>query len=195
MSYEQAPATKMLASHCACCSRPLVDSGSVETGVGPKCRAKHGYGEAQKAANWEKVKAVLKSMSGLEQYLANEDAHKLANVLIYNVAKMQRGEYVQVYTEAIGALGYTLVARRIVQRLNGIIVDREGKVLVVRGPYNANLNIRRIPRAAYSSRRGVRFTAPVEYARKVWKALCFGYSEGTLVIGEKGVRRTVDMRG
>ena len=38
MSYENAPATKMLATNCCCCGRPLVDSMSVELGIGPECR-------------------------------------------------------------------------------------------------------------------------------------------------------------
>lgn len=43
MSYESATSTVLLASQCAVCSRPLVDSVSVETGMGPVCREKHGY--------------------------------------------------------------------------------------------------------------------------------------------------------
>ena len=43
MSYENAPATRMLATHCAACGRPLVDATSVETGMGPVCRERYGY--------------------------------------------------------------------------------------------------------------------------------------------------------
>ena len=38
MSYVDAPACKMLATHCCCCGRPLVDAISVELGIGPECR-------------------------------------------------------------------------------------------------------------------------------------------------------------
>lgn len=44
-NYENAPATKMLNTHCVCCMRPLVDAVSVECGVGPICREKYGYSE------------------------------------------------------------------------------------------------------------------------------------------------------
>jgi hypothetical protein len=37
-SYENAPATIMLATHCCSCGRPLVDAISVELGIGPECR-------------------------------------------------------------------------------------------------------------------------------------------------------------
>lgn len=43
MSYEFAPATTLLATHCAVCRRPLLDSMSVEIGMGPVCRERHGY--------------------------------------------------------------------------------------------------------------------------------------------------------
>lgn len=37
-NYENAPATKMLATNCVCCGRPLVDATSVQLGIGPECR-------------------------------------------------------------------------------------------------------------------------------------------------------------
>lgn len=44
-NYENAPATKMLNTHCVACMRPLVDAVSVESGIGPICREKYGYAE------------------------------------------------------------------------------------------------------------------------------------------------------
>lgn len=38
MSYTNAPATRLLATHCAICGRALVDADSVSQGVGPECR-------------------------------------------------------------------------------------------------------------------------------------------------------------
>lgn len=43
MSYENAPSTKLLATHCIVCSRPLRDAASVEIGIGPDCREKYGF--------------------------------------------------------------------------------------------------------------------------------------------------------
>ncbi len=42
-TYENASATKLLATHCVACGRVLVDSKSVEVGMGPDCRERHGY--------------------------------------------------------------------------------------------------------------------------------------------------------
>jgi len=193
MSYESAPATKLLASHCACCGRPLVDSKSVEAGVGPECRKKHGYGEAQLPANWEKVTAALGAVNPpvqLVKAIFMHEAHKAANILVYHIAAQQEGGYVANFVEALGALGYTNLARRMVQRLNGIIVDLKDSTLIVRAPYNPALQIGSVAGASYSHTKGVRFTAPAEQARGVWTALCAGYKPGTLVAGAKGVRRT-----
>jgi len=190
--YINAPATKLLATHCACCGRLLVDSKSVECGVGPECRKKHGYGEAQHLPNWEKLLTVLLMPSppeSLTEAIAIQDAHRAANVLVYHIAAQQSGEYVEQYVEALAALGYVKLARRMVQRLNGIIVDQDGATLVVRGPYNPQLGIRWIPGAAYSRKRGIRFTAPAEYNKLVWEALKNAYRTGTLVAGSKGVRK------
>ena len=38
MSYEDSKQCKLLATHCVCCGRPLVDACSVELGIGPECR-------------------------------------------------------------------------------------------------------------------------------------------------------------
>lgn len=45
-TYENAPATKMLATNCVCCGRPLVDAISVEMGIGPECRKENDGGIA-----------------------------------------------------------------------------------------------------------------------------------------------------
>jgi uncharacterized Zn finger protein (UPF0148 family) len=53
MSYEEAPATQMLATHCCVCGRPLVDAISVETGIGPVCRRRYlpeGFSEEDRSA-------------------------------------------------------------------------------------------------------------------------------------------------
>lgn len=64
MSYLNAEATKLTATQCICCGRALADSVSVETGMGPHCRAKYGVAddispEVQKEANCLIHKAAL----------------------------------------------------------------------------------------------------------------------------------------
>lgn len=43
MSYENAPATKLVATNCIACGKDLLDAISVETGMGPICREKYGH--------------------------------------------------------------------------------------------------------------------------------------------------------
>lgn len=62
MSYENAPSTRLLATHCCVCRRPLRDAVSVELGIGPICRRKHVFDvpvdEAERRAANEIVHAV-----------------------------------------------------------------------------------------------------------------------------------------
>ncbi len=65
MSHENAPATRLVATHCWACHRDLVDAKSVEVGMGPICRKKYGYDE----------------LSGLDNA-----TRKAANALVYEAA-------------------------------------------------------------------------------------------------------------
>jgi hypothetical protein len=45
MSYEELTTTKIVATHCCSCGRPLLDASSVTTGMGPTCRKKYSFPE------------------------------------------------------------------------------------------------------------------------------------------------------
>lgn len=96
MSYEFAPSTIMLATRCAVCRRALRDAKSVEVGMGPDCRQKHGYTEIEDAS---------------------EEARTAANAIIHRAACYVRDE--QVVAECCSALrllGFVKVADRIEYR-------------------------------------------------------------------------------
>jgi hypothetical protein len=42
--YETLHTTKIIATNCCACGRPLLDAASVAAGMGPTCRDKYGYG-------------------------------------------------------------------------------------------------------------------------------------------------------
>lgn len=117
-SYEAAPATLLLATHCACCGRPLVDAVSVETGVGPDCRARHGY-----LAD------------------AAPEARAEANALVHAIAVEQTGPGVLAATARLAALGFVKLAARVADRLGqgAVSVRRHpcGERLIVVAPYDA----------------------------------------------------------
>lgn len=99
MSYENAPATKLLATACACCGRDLVDAVSVETGIGPECRKKY---------------SVDTDVS--------EAARREANQIVYGLA--QKGVGYRAYRPAIARLaelGFDVLAARIAKRFRTVV--------------------------------------------------------------------------
>ncbi len=94
MSHENAPATKLLATNCACCGRALVDAVSVETGIGPECRKRFSV-----------------------DVVVDETARAEANVLVHSVAKrgVRRDECRKI-CEKLSALGFVVLAARIMKR-------------------------------------------------------------------------------
>ena len=93
-AYVNAPATKLLATNCACCGRSLVDAVSVETGIGPECRKRFG-----------------------SDVVVNEAARTEANELVALVARrgITRAQAKEVF-QRLHALGFTVLAARIAKR-------------------------------------------------------------------------------
>ncbi len=126
MSYTDAPATKMLATHCAACGRPLVDSASVEAGMGPDCRAKYGAPELDDATRAE------------------------ANKLVYQIAIDQTGPEVAKALLQLRQIGCDKLADRITKRLASayaVVITADGAELAVKTRYDEGLvrSIARIP--------------------------------------------------
>lgn len=138
--YENAPATIMLATNCAICSRPLVDSKSVDAGMGPECRKRHGYNEVH-----------------------DEDARAAANRIVHALAlRRSDGSSIEgdwdalVAATALAGLGFRKLADVVAKRaatvrivedtgvcVNGYPVDHPqsgSAVLRVWSPYNELAN-------------------------------------------------------
>jgi hypothetical protein len=101
--YENAVATRLLATHCVCCGRALVDSVSVQMGIGPECR--EGFN------------------AGIEP-----DVQKIANEHVYWAAMAsQKGEVAKVleYAELIRKLGLDVLADKVARRFRAAIVKAE----------------------------------------------------------------------
>ena len=117
MSYENAPATKLLATHCAICERPLVDAESVETGLDPHCRKQLFKGSDKDAPNRE-----------------------TANKLIYVVAACRSTGDVRGIVDAINglhALGFSTVADKLAKAVATIKIELStiAPVIYVKTPY------------------------------------------------------------
>jgi Family of unknown function (DUF6011) len=163
MSYENAPATKMLATHCAACGRPLVDAVSIETGLGPICRDKYGY-------NTEVAETI----------------RKLANTIVYTIALDPQGLKALQNAEALREIGFPLLADVITKRIATVrVLMVDGRLRLVT-PYNENfLNaIRQIPGRQWHKEEKV-WSFPLTARAAVQDALA-GTFAGKLAIGPKG---------
>lgn len=163
MSYENAPATRLVATHCAVCARPLVDAPSVESGIGPVCREKY----------------------GLNVDMA-EDVRREANRLVYQIAAHQKGISVAQAVGRLRELGLEKLASRIAERAADIVIEEDGEDLVVRAPYLPEA----IP--AFRGIRGRRWDkeakanrVPARARRELWLLLQRFYS-GSVGVGPKG---------
>jgi hypothetical protein len=114
MSYLDAPQTKMLATHCCVCGRPLGDARSVELGIGPECG--------------EHLHALWDDSMG-------EDQRRLANQLVHAAAVYaQQGRISEVRrcADAIGAIGLAGLAAAVRERFRG--AEKRAKIFVSQAP-------------------------------------------------------------
>jgi hypothetical protein len=172
MSYVNAPQTELVATHCAACGRPLVDSVSVEVGMGPDCRKRL-----------------------MEDVDVPEDMRKEANRIVYEIAVIQKGIKVGTLTDKLRSLGFEKLADRIDKRVKqkpAIIVEQREDKLYVKTPYNAESvsNWRSIPGRTFArimeDGRSVNWNiVPGNMKRQVWDLLK-KYYPGQLGQGPKG---------
>lgn len=121
MAYENATATRLLATNCIVCGRALVDAVSVETGIGPECREHFGADvdvtpEAHVAANKLVFQASIAAVKG-------------------HIAKVHE------YAEQVKALGFTTLAEKMTgrfvnaERQADIVIEQSGEVYTVATPF------------------------------------------------------------
>lgn len=115
MSYENAPATKLVASHCVACGRPLVDAISVEAGMGPDCRDKYNHAGPDGATEE-----------------ARTDVNQRVNELARGVAPAVQVAHLLI----IRAHGFERLADRLEERLCDVeIVYDNRDTLILRTPF------------------------------------------------------------
>lgn len=167
MSYENAPATKMLATHCAVCGRPLVDSVSVETGIGPDCREKHGY-------NIE----------------VDPDARTEANKLVHAIAVGKDVGMTLLHILSLRVYGFNKLADIILDRKTKIVVeDRGAGCIAIKAPYSETFTQALKTSTPWRKWDGVNkvwvLTANEKVRKTIWKAMKREFP-GVLGVGPKG---------
>lgn len=175
MSYENAIATKLLATNCIVCGRALVDARSIEMGIGPEC-AEHMDG-------------------GIE-----EDIRKIANEHVFHAsiaATLGKVEEVMQYAQLVDQLGLHKLAEAMKSRFVNakkhavIEITEENGMLHIRTPYrrkDSDVFIqawRNIPGRRWMSGSNV---VPIEQKPAVWEVLKKFFA-GKYAMGPKGIFR------
>lgn len=141
MTYENAKATKILATHCCACGRPLVDAVSVELGIGPDCRKKYMPAKLGGPAREEANRLVyrLALQVSINNGLVVDDAAKAAFML---GGPQAVGAMLVADTAAepmlarLRELGFEKLADKLEQAWITIKITRAGDELLVEAPFN-----------------------------------------------------------
>lgn len=178
MSYENAAATKLMATHCGICGRSLVDAVSVERGVGPEC--------------WSHV--------GDGSELVSAEVRDAANKLVYKAAILaNNGEISRVLemAEEIRGLGLPKLADKVGKRFRNsdryaeIVLTVEGDSYRVETPFRRGAKKEFVE--AWRAIPGRRFRDKANYVPAAQKTALFGllrrFFGGKVAKGPKGVFR------
>jgi len=195
MSYETAPSTILLATHCCACNRPLRDAESVEAGMGPDCREKYGYACAQGTADWSKVSAAMAGLNA-EAFAAVSahygDAHKMANVLVHRAACESRDARIP-FVELVAALGFVKLATKLAEAAGEVVeITRDGDTFAVFTPYNASFvdDLKSARIGARWAKERKAWTVPADdHTRAVLWSVVKRHYAGAMLASAKGLTR------
>lgn len=123
MSYLESPVVPVVATRCACCNQPLVDSVSVELGIGPVCRRKYGMTKPETDPDWDTFLVHLDMLqeagytmtADAVSYLQNRNTQMVINALAYWAAVHAGEKEAALAAQAIHALGYHRFAAKIAE--------------------------------------------------------------------------------
>lgn len=174
--YESAPGTKLLATHCAICARPLLDAVSVERGIGPDCAEKWGY--------WDG---------------APEDsrARQEANQYVYSIALEASGVRPfdpQAFADRVAMLrilGFDKLAGRLEERVVKVDVSTDADSrIAVKTPYNQGFveRVKQLRGRKWDPERKV-WTVPASdpNVKVILHTLLKAYYPGVVARGSKGL--------
>jgi hypothetical protein len=160
MSYTAAPACQLLATHCCCCGRPLVDSVSVELGIGPECR---------------------KGFDGNIDSATPDECNRLTRLAAV-AAQSGNVERVREIAAEIESMGLVSLADKVRKRFVNaekkckITIIDNGDMLVVETPFRRKDSSgfieawRNIPGRRYDRNRNAN-VVPVNQKRQLWQLL------------------------
>lgn len=164
--YTNAPATGLLATHCALCGRSLLDAASVECGMGPTCRER----------------ALVGAPAG--------DRSEV-NAIVARIAAQPHAADVPALVARVSALGYGTLASRLTERLaegRAVTVRDEGGVYAVAAPFSEAFGaaLRELAPARRWDREARVWRVPATARRGLWAALQRAFP-GAPLITDRGV--------
>lgn len=156
MGYESSIQCRLLKTYCCACGQELVDSVSVELGIGPDCRNHINQGiseETRKTCNMLTHEAAVAATEG-------------------NITRVRRA------AELIRSLGLEVLAEKILERFKNAerlakikITESEG-MLIIKTPFKHAAGFadawRAIPGRRYRNGRNI---VPVTQKREVWELI------------------------
>lgn len=150
IGYESLASTKLLATHCAVCNRPLRDALSTERGIGPDCAERYGYLDPE----------------------VTEEARLQANHLIFLIADKRQGPPAVEAARQLRELGFAKLAGIILERLVPIRLERVGDRLRLFTPYDPDVTARltQVP-GRWFNREEVANEFPYSSKNALWLAL------------------------
>lgn len=197
--YTAAPATSLIATACACCSRALLDAPSVERGIGPYCAKKHGYGDAQTAPAWDIAQAEIARAVALAPEVpalaSLDDARRSANALVHRIAADPQSVAMPHLLAAVSALGYSRLAAAIAEHLCPVTVrietSADGRILTVRAgelhgdTFDRYVSALRAVPGRWFDRAEKVDRVPTKQKVALWGALKAVFAPGTVIIGQR----------
>ncbi len=187
MSYENSPACKLIATDCCVCGRDLVDSVSVEAGIGPVCRDKYGYAEVQLEPDWDEYRRLMSDVPRINGWSPSDPPQRLANVITHRIATNIAAPTVRRDILALGALGFSTLAEKLAERVSGALVVEitiiNGGLLTLKTPYDPRLidELRRVRGRRWDSAQKVN-TFPATSEPELLDALRRIYFADTFVV-------------
>jgi hypothetical protein len=171
MSYENAPQTHLLATHCIICSRPLCDAESVEAGIGPICRKKTEYAA-----------------------VCTDENRVAANKLIHTVSCSKDTDERISAMNALLDLGFTGVVQAMLKAIADVKIALTDEThahgagrYAVKTPYSpAVVNAMRTISGRRWDKQGKVNTFPQTSKVALFQMLCDSY-EGSIAVGPKGI--------
>lgn len=193
MSYESAPSTAFIATHCACCSRPLRDAKSVEIGIGPVCRERYGFDDfgqpnfdqaLRDLSAAELASADQSHLARMREAISDQDARKAANLAIHHIAAKPIDLEVPALVAMVRSLGFVRLAQKLAVACCDaqIVITEDGDRIACRSPYSPRFVelARRIPGRRFEKPLN---TFPRSSARALLEALRASYAPGSMVVG------------